>query len=130
MDDQTMEKHDTLDAWLDARPPAQRELFATLQDLIDNAAPDLHFGIKWGNPCWSDGSLALVFVHAKEDHLQLGFFGGSKLEDPAERLRGSAKFVRHIRVEAKVDVDDELSRMVVRALQAPPYRQKSSKHSK
>ena len=118
-----MKSHETVDDWFGALPPHQQELFVALRDLIADVAPRLTPGMKWGNACWSAGSLPLVFVHAEEDHLQLGFFAGAMLDDPQGLLRGRGKYVRHVRVETMADiVEDEIASLIVRAVEAPPYR--------
>jgi hypothetical protein len=38
--------------------------------------------------------------------VQLGFFRGSALKDPSGLLRGEGKFVRHIKVRKRSDIDE------------------------
>ena len=46
-----------------------------------------------------------IFLHAKDDHLQFGFFGGSGLSDPKKLLKGSGKYIKHIKVYTPDDID-------------------------
>ena len=51
---------------------------------------------------------ALLFgsVLGAPDHVQFGFFTGSALRDPDGLLRGEGKFVRHIKVRKRSDIDE------------------------
>lgn len=114
---------DSIDDWLDAQPTQIREVSKRLRRSIANSAPRLSESMKWGNACWSDDRLPLVFLHVEDDHVQLGFFAGAMLDDPEKLLHGNAKYVRHIRIETEADLDEpEIERMIVRAIEAPPYR--------
>jgi hypothetical protein len=49
----------------------------------------------------------VAFLHAKTDHLQFGFFGGSGLSDPEGLLKADGKYIRHIKVYAMDDIDGQ-----------------------
>jgi hypothetical protein len=118
-----MQNHESVDDWLQAQPGHIRELSVALRQFISEVAPKLTESMKWGNACWSDDGLPLVFIHAADAHVQLGFFAGSLLDDPDGLLRGNGKYVRHIRVESVDDIDEaEFEKMIVRAVEGEPYR--------
>ena len=51
-------------------------------------------------------SSPVAYVHCEHDHVQFGFFGGSALKDPKRLLKGQGKFVRHIKVVKRTDIDE------------------------
>lgn len=49
-----------------------------------------------GHPTACVGDLAFVYVNAFRAHVNLGFFFGSALADPAGLLTGTGRFMRHV----------------------------------
>ena len=51
-----------------------------------------------GHPtaCWGDA--AFGYVNVFTSHVNVGFFQGSVLKDPARLLEGSGKFMRHVKL--------------------------------
>ncbi len=49
------------------------------------------------------------FIHIATyaGHVNLGFDRGTELDDPDEKLKGTGKLIRHIRLESIADVKDE-----------------------
>ena len=92
--------------WKKDQSAKNKRLISALQRVIGGAAPLLRTTVKWGQGCWAaeDGD-PKVFIHTEEDHVQLGFYRGSSLEDPCELLVGSAKYVRHVKVWTAGDID-------------------------
>ena len=45
-----------------------------------------------------------IFIHAEPDHVQFGFYVGSKLKDAERLLVGKGKYVRHIKVFTTNDI--------------------------
>lgn len=118
-----MKKFDSFDDWAQAQSPEHRKVISKLRKLTANVAPGLVETSKWGNGCWVKGELPILFLHAEKSHLQFGFFAGAKLSDPQNLLKGTGKFVRHIRIQSPNDVDEKaLSTMIRKAVRAPAYR--------
>jgi len=118
-----MRRFGTFDAWYAARSARETPAVDALRTLVARVAPTLVEGAKWGNGCWLAGHLPLLFLHAAGDHLQFGFFAGAQLADPSGVLRGSAKYVRHVRIESADDIDEAALETLIReAVAAPPYR--------
>ena len=49
-----------------------------------------------------------IFIHSEPDHVQLGFYAGSKLKDTEGLLVGKGKHVRHVKVFATKDIQTEV----------------------
>ncbi len=53
--------------------------------------------------CVIDGAFA--YVNAFRDHVNVGFFRGAELADPAGLLEGSGKYMRHVKLRPGSDID-------------------------
>ncbi len=99
--------YESFAAWKADQSAQNQELINALQALIEHTAPYLTTLVKWGQGCWADGNTPKVFIHAEEDHVQLGFYGGSLLRDPHGLLAGNGKFVRFVRVYSKEEINPD-----------------------
>jgi hypothetical protein len=52
------------------------------------------------------GKAPVAYVYSAPDYVQFGFFAGSSLKDPKGLLNGEGKFVRHIKVFKRSDIDE------------------------
>ena len=95
-----MKKIKTFAAWAADQHAWQKKIISALRKLVKKTAPTLNESVKWGNGVWLGEEWPVAFLHAKDDHLQFGFFGGSGLSDPKKLLKGSGKYIKHIRVYA------------------------------
>lgn len=51
------------------------------------------------------GDAAFAYVDAFTAHVNVGFFLGAELADPARLLEGTGKFMRHVKLRPAGDVD-------------------------
>jgi hypothetical protein len=59
-----------------------------------------------GAPTACVGDAAFAYVNAFRAHVNIGFFGGSDLADPAGVLEGDGKFMRHVKLRPERELDD------------------------
>ena len=60
-----------------------------------------------GCPTACVGDAAFGYVNAYRDHVNVGFFFGALLEDPARLLEGTGKRGRHVKLRPGCEVDDK-----------------------
>lgn len=101
-----MRKHETFAQWAADQTPKHKTIIRALRKLMKKVAPTLTESVKWTNGCWIGEEWPVAFLHAEEDHLQFGFFGGSALSDPKGLLEGRGKFVRHIKIRKASDINE------------------------
>ncbi len=101
-----MKSYDTFAKWAADQLPKQKSMISALRKLMKKVAPSLSESVKWGNGVWLGEEWPVAFLHAKEDHLQFGFFGGTGLSDPKKLLQGKGKHVKHIKVFTLGDIDE------------------------
>lgn len=103
--DRTHRRDPDVEAWFDDQTPALARLarpwFERLRVLGDDVREVLHDG----HPTACVGDAAFAHVDAFQAHVNLGFFHGSALPDPAGLLEGAGKFMRHVKLRPGVDVD-------------------------
>jgi hypothetical protein len=84
-----------IDRWFDARHPElaaiAREWFAEMRNCGEDVTELLHDGHP--TACVEDA--AFGYVNVFTSHVNIGFFHGASLEDPARLLQGTGRFMRH-----------------------------------
>ncbi len=58
-----------------------------------------------GHPTACVADAAFGDVNAFKAHVNVGFFRGAELADPARLLEGTGKFMRHVKLRPERDVD-------------------------
>jgi len=72
-----------------------REWFAVMRNCGDEVREILHDGC----PVACLGDVPFGYVNAFTSHVNVGFFQGAGLPDPARLLQGSGKFMRHVKLK-------------------------------
>ena len=80
-----------------------RRWFEVMQDCGDDVREILHDG----HPTACVGDAAFGYVNAFKAHVNVGFFQGVALADPAGLLEGSGKFMRHAKLRPGENLDAE-----------------------
>jgi len=58
-----------------------------------------------GHPTACVGDAAFAYVDAFKAHVNVGFFRGAELADPAGLLEGTGKYMRHVKLRPESDID-------------------------
>jgi hypothetical protein len=99
------ERDPAIDAWLAGRPPAlapmARAWFERLRRCGDDVRELMHDGLA--TVCVGDAPFA--YVGAFTAHVDVGFFRGAALADPAGLLEGKGKRMRHVKIRPGVAFD-------------------------
>lgn len=67
-------------------------------DVIRGSGDDVREILHDGHPTACVGEAAFAYVNAFTAHVNVGFFAGSVLDDPAGILHGTGKFMRHVKL--------------------------------
>ena len=66
-----------------------------------------------GHPTACVDDAAFCYVNAFTGHVNVGFFLGAGLDDPAGLLEGSGKFMRHVKLRPGQELnEDALTRLI------------------
>lgn len=95
---QTARRDPAVERWLAADPVELRSIartwFARMRRCGDDVRELLHDGCPVA--CVRDTPFA--YVNTFKSHVNVGFYHGASLEDPARLLQGSGKRMRHVKV--------------------------------
>ena len=119
-----MKKYASFDDYLDDQPAKNRSIIRALRRFVKRVEPKLEESVKWGNGCWvkektpkekvPKGKVPVSYVFSAPDHVQFGFFHGSKLKDPKGVLEGNGQYVRHVKVRKPSDIDQNVFKAFLR----------------
>jgi hypothetical protein len=109
--------HDpAIDAWLAAQPDELRPLVETWFARLRACGPDVRELMHDGCPTACVGDAAFGYVAAYRSHVNVGFFFGALLDDPAHLLEGTGKRGRHVKLRPGDAIDEAaLARLVATA---------------
>lgn len=114
----------TIEAWLSAHPDILRGMARQWFDVIRQCGPDVLEIMHDGYPTACIGEAAFAYVGTFKAHVNVGFFRGAELEDPAGLLEGSGKLMRHVKLRPEKAVDESaLTRLIQTAYQDMRARQ-------
>lgn len=95
----------TIDAWLKEKPAElgsiAQKWFSVMRECGDDVLELIHDGA----PTACIGDAAFGYVNAFNSHVNVGFFKGAYLADPAGLLEGTGKHMRHVKLKPGVALD-------------------------
>jgi hypothetical protein len=94
-----------IDAWLAARRHDLRPLADPWVARIRQCGPDVRELMHDGCPTACVGDAAFAYVNVFTHHVNVGFFFGAMLHDPAGLLEGTGKRGRHVKLRPGHQVD-------------------------
>ena len=99
-------KHEpAIDAWLRAQRDDLRPLVETWFARMRQRGADVRELMHDGCPTACVGDAAFGYVNAFTNHVNVGFFFGALLNDPARLLEGTGKRGRHVKLRPGSEVD-------------------------
>ena len=94
-----------VDAWFGQQPDDLRRLARTWFDRLRACGDDVAVCLHDDQPTACVGDAAFAYVDAFTSHVNVGFFFGASLPDPAELLQGTGKRGRHVKLRPEMSVD-------------------------
>ena len=99
-------KHDpAIDTWLRAQRDDLRPFVETWFARMRQCGGDVRELMHDGCPTACVGDAAFGYVNAFRDHVNVGFFFGALLKDPARLLEGTGKRGRHVKLRPGQAID-------------------------
>ena len=94
-----------IDAWMKEHSGELGEIaqhwFGVMRERGDDVRELLHDG----HPTACVVDAAFAYVNAFTAHVNVGFFRGAELSDPAGLLEGPGKYMRHVKLRPDSDID-------------------------
>lgn len=94
-----------VDEWMSDEPDELAAVARRWFDVIRNCGDDVRELLHDGHPTACVGDAAFAYVDAFSAHVNVGFFQGAELSDPAGLLQGAGKHMRHVRLVPGDDID-------------------------
>jgi hypothetical protein len=94
-----------VDAWFTAPEHDLRRLAQPWFNSLRACGPDVRELLHDGHPTACVGDAAFAYVDAFSAHVNVGFFHGAALADPAGLLEGAGKRMRHVKLRWGRPVD-------------------------
>jgi len=111
--DGAVKRERAIDEWFDRRPAElssiAREWFARMRECGDDVRELLHDG----HPTACVGDAGFGYVNVFTAHVNVGFFRGAELRDPAGLLEGDGRFMRHVKLRPGAKVDAAALRALI-----------------
>jgi hypothetical protein len=103
--DGTVERDPAIDRWMNAHQgelgSIAREWFEVMRRCGDEVRELVHDGC----PTACLGDVPFGYVNVFTAHVNVGFFQGASLPDPARLLQGSGRFMRHVKLRPGCAID-------------------------
>jgi hypothetical protein len=100
-----VEREPAIDIWLNSPPEDLRSIartwFAEMRVLGDDVRELMHDGCPVA--CVYDAPFG--YVNTFKSHVNVGFFNGAVLKDPAWLLEGTGKRMRHVKLKPGIEID-------------------------
>jgi hypothetical protein len=108
-----VERDSAIDRWMEEHAgelgSIAQEWFEVMRKCGDEVREVLHDGC----PVACLGDAPFGYVNAFTSHVNVGFFHGAALPDPARLLQGNGKFMRHVKVKPGTPTNTEaLNRLI------------------
>jgi hypothetical protein len=111
----TLERDPAIEAWFQSHDDAlghlAREWFEVMRSCGDEFRELLHDGC----PVACLGDVPFAYVNAFTSHVNVGFYEGAGLSDPARLLQGNGKFMRHVKLRPRTNTDAASLRILIEA---------------
>jgi hypothetical protein len=107
--DHTLPRDPEIDAWLaeGTAEPALRDLGRAWFERMRACGDDVRERFHDGGAVACIADVPFADVHIFKAHVNVGFFRGAALTDPAKLLQGAGKRMRHVQVRPGVPTPDE-----------------------
>lgn len=107
-------EHDSaIDEWLDERPGDLGAIAKRWFERMRKCGDEVRELVHDGCPVACLGDVPFGYVNVFTSHVNVGFFQGAGLPDPARLLQGNGKFMRHVKLRPGVAINEEaLTRLI------------------
>jgi hypothetical protein len=100
-----VERDPTIDRWLATRPSELGVIARTWFSHMRQCGTDVRELMHDGCPTVCVEDAAFAYVGVFKAHVNVGFFRGASLPDPAGLLRGTGKYMRHVKITPGLALD-------------------------
>lgn len=103
--DGAVRRDPAIETWMKAQPAELRVIAQQWFEVMRASGDDVRELLHDGHPTACIGDAAFGYVNAFKAHVNVGFFRGAELADPAGLLEGSGRFMRHVKLRPGCRLD-------------------------
>ncbi len=101
----SVKRDPAIDAWMKEHSGELGAIARHWFDVMRERGNDVRELLHDGHPTACVADAAFAYVNAFTAHVNVGFFRGAELADPAQLLEGTGKYMRHVKLRPEGDVD-------------------------
>jgi hypothetical protein len=90
--------------YIEQSPAPQREIMQTIRVLIHETVKNTQESFKWSRPVFGTNK-DFAYLKTAKSYVTLGFMNYKLIEDPQNKLEGTGKDMRHIKIKKAEDID-------------------------
>jgi len=110
-----VERDPAVDAWLNAHHGELGAIARRWFEVMRKCGDEVRVLVHDGCPVACLGDAPFGYVNVFTSHVNVGFFHGAALPDPARLLQGAGRFMRHVKLRSGTDVDAAALRSLIDA---------------
>lgn len=94
-----------IDGWMQQQSGALGAIAQRWFEVMRQCGDDVREVLHDGHPTACVGDAAFGYVNAFTAHVNVGFFRGAEMADPARLMEGTGTFMRHVTLRPDGDID-------------------------
>jgi hypothetical protein len=110
-----VKRDSAIDTWFARRAGKLGTIARPWYERMRECGDDVRELLHDGHPTACVGDAAFGYVNAFTEHVNVGFFLGAHLTDPAGLLEGTGKNMRHVKVRPDTEIDGEALAALIQA---------------
>ena len=110
-----VERDPAIDAWMDERAGELGAIAQRWFEVMRACGDEVRELLHDGHPVACLGDAAFAYVDVFTSHVNVGFFRGASLPDPARLLQGDGKLMRHVKLRPGMPANDDALRTLIDA---------------
>lgn len=95
----TLKPHPAVERWLAVAPGELGDLARQWFEVLRACGDDVEETLHDYQPTVCVQGAAFVYIDVFKAHMNIGFFQGAELPDPAKLLTGTGKYMRHVKLK-------------------------------
>src|SRR5689334_20052481 len=107
-----------VDEWMRDQPDDLEAIARAWFDVLRGSGKDVRELVHDDHPTACVGEAAFAYVDAFSAHVDLGFYRGAQLDDPAGLLEGAGKMMRHVKIKPGQRVNEAALIALIKAAYA------------
>jgi hypothetical protein len=108
-----VERDPAIDAWMKAHAGEMGDIAHEWFEVMRKCGDEVRELLHDGCPVACLGDAPFGYVNVFTSHVNVGFFHGAALPDPAGLLQGTGKFMRHVKLRPGNEFDDVALRRLI-----------------